>query len=423
MSAATPIGDAPNAWRAQLLYDEKRHPKRALANVITMLSLAPEWRGLLVFDEFAERISTARSPPWHDERREPGPWTEQDDVRLVQHVERELHFSLRPGEAHAAVDNVARRLTANPLVKWLRGLKWDMTQRLDTWLSTYAGVAPSDYASQVGRWFMIGAIARAMRPGCKVDHVLVLEGPQGKRKSTCLRVLAGEEWFADSPIDLASKDRFVALQGIWIQEIAELDGFDRGDVNRIKSYLSSPVDVYRPPYARASVKVPRRAVFAATVNGDSYLRDETGNRRFWPVRCDGTIDLVGLARDREQLWAEAMFKFGADATWWPDSAEAVAACVAEQGDRVQRDAWEPMIAGFIGSRSEITVADLLRRCLELEPAKWGPTEQQRIARVLRILGWERAQVRRDGVRVWLYRPGEGVTTCHQLEIGGGDTKT
>ena len=175
---------------------------------------------MLAYDEFAERICVVKPPPWHDEKCGPGPWTEHDDVRLVHHVERELGVSLRPGEIHASAENCARRASVNPVTTWLSSLKWDLNHRIDLWLSRYLGVEATQYTADVGRWFLLGAVARAFRAGSKVDHVLVLEGAQGKRKSSALRALAGDHFFNDSPIDLASKDRFVALQGTWIYEIA-----------------------------------------------------------------------------------------------------------------------------------------------------------------------------------------------------------
>lgn len=416
-----PISPAPNAWRRDLICDDKNRPRRMVANVTCMLTRAPEWRGVLAYDDFAERISAVKPPPWHDEVGKPGPWTEQDDVRLVHHVEREMGFSLRPGEVHSSAENTARRACVNPVTSWLSSLEWDTTHRIDHWLTRYLGVVPSSYTADVGRWFLLGAVARAFRAGSKVDHVLVLEGAQGKRKSSALRALAGDDFFNDSPIDLASKDRFVALQGTWIYEIAELDGFDRSDVNRIKSYVTSQVDIFRPPYGRSSVRMPRRCVFAATVNGDTYLRDETGNRRFWPVPC-GEILVEELRRDRDLLWAEAVFKFKAEATWWPDSAEKALACAQEQGGRVQRDAWQDVVEDYVHgkltgrSRDEITVADVLRDALSMPAGKWSQPDQNRVARVLRLMGWERVQVRQEGSRSWVYRPKENGVSPVQLPL-------
>jgi len=174
----------------------------------------------------------------------------------------------------------------------------------------------------------------------------VLEGPQGARKSTALKILAGEDWFTDELPDLGSKDAAMHMQGVWIIEIAELDAIGKAEVSRIKAFLTRTTDRFRPPYGRYTIEVPRQCVFAGTVNPDTYLRDETGNRRFWPVRC-GTIDIDALARDRDQLWAEAVARFRGGAIWWLDTPALVAAAKAEQDKRYQTDAWDQLIEHWL----------------------------------------------------------------------------
>ena len=137
------------------------------------------------------------------------------------------------------------------------------------------------------------------------------------------------------------------MQGVWIIEIAELDAIGKAEVSRIKAFLTRTTDRFRPPYGRYTIEVPRSCVFAGTVNPDTYLRDETGNRRFWPVRC-GTIDIDALARDRDQLWAEAVARFKDGAIWWIDGPELMAAATAEQEKRYQSDAWDDLIEHWLG---------------------------------------------------------------------------
>jgi putative DNA primase/helicase len=170
------------------------------------------------------------------------------------------------------------------------------------------------------RW-LISAVARVFQPGAKADCCLILEGGQGIGKSSALRIL-GDPWFTDEIADLGGKDASFQTQGVWIVEIAELDSMNRSEVSRIKSFMSRNVGRFRPPYGRRIVESPRQCVFAGSVNHNVYLRDETGGRRFWPVECR-SIDLAGLKRDRDQPWAEAVFKYQAGSPWWLESAELI----------------------------------------------------------------------------------------------------
>ena len=261
--------------------------------------------------------------------------------------------------------------------------------------------------------------------------MLILEGPQGARKSTALKVLAGEDWFTDELPDLGSKDAAIHMQGVWIVEIAELDAIGRAEVSRIKAFLTRTTDRFRPPYGRYTVEVPRQCVFAGTVNPDTYLRDETGNRRFWPLRC-GTIDIPALARDREQLWAEAVHRFREGAIWWIDNPALLTEAREAQDSRYQSDAWDDLIEhwltheirtvshGYLDysnkrtesiKRSEpltdVSVGEILQEVIGLEPGKWTRTDQTRVANYLKANGWKREQVRLNpgtkASRAWRYR--------------------
>jgi predicted P-loop ATPase len=277
---------------------------------------------------------------------------------------------------------------------------------------------------------MISAVARIMRPGVKADHMLILEGPQGAKKSTAIKVLTGETWFTDELAEIGSKDAAQQMRGIWIIEIAELDAISRAEVSRIKAFLTRTTDRYRPPYERYVVEVPRQCVFAGSVNPDTYLRDETGNRRFWPVRC-GTINLDGLRRDRDQLWAEAVARYREGAIWWIDDPVLVAGAKAEQDARYQSDAWDARIdrwlvferrrvnRGYSGyddwhdeevERSspltDVSVGEILEGALGIEAGRWSRADQMRVTAYLKARGWQRYQGRigsgRDAPREWRY---------------------
>ncbi len=282
---------------------------------------------------------------------------------------------------------LAEKHVVNPPREWLESLRWDGKKRVPTWLSTYMGVANDAYTQFVGRAFLVGAVARVYQPGCQFDCMPGLEVPQGKKKSTSQRTLFGEQWFSDTPLDLNSKDRFVGLRSNWCHEFAELDALGRAEIARVKSFLSSQTDDFRPPYGKSNVKVPRRCVFVGTTNEYDYLKDASGNRRFWPVRC-GAIDIPALARDRQLLWAEALAMFQDHEIWWPEGSE-VRLCEKAQEERLQRDAWQGELERYLAKPTTpgfVTMADLLGDALDLRREKWDSNVQARVGRCMHAIG-------------------------------------
>lgn len=237
-------------------------------------------------------------------------------------------------------------------------------------------------------------------PGCKVDTALILEGNQGVGKSSALKVLA-DPWFTDDMADLGTKDAAMQTAGVWLVEMGELSAMARSEVERVKAFLSRRVDRFRRPYERRTVEVPRQCVFSGSTNGDDYLRDETGARRFWPVKT-GRLNLDTLARERDQLWGEAMQLYRQGAPWWLDEASLIAEAQAAQAARYAGDAWDDVVSEYVGSRDETSVADVLAHGLAIERSRWGQVEQNRVARILRTLGFERKQVRSGADRAWKY---------------------
>ncbi len=333
-------------WANQLRLDLAGTPERNEANVITALSCDEAFAGTLVFDEFRQEIMVARKLPWDDQLIPlPRPWADADDVRCAEWLQRR-EINVPPVVVSRSVTAVARDIRIHPVRDYLNGLVWDGVPRLDSWTLTYLGADDTPLNRAFGALWAISAIARIMQPGAKADHMLILEGPQGARKSTALKVLAGADWFTDELAEIGSKDAAQQMRGVWIIEIAELDAIGRAEVSRIKAFLSRTVDRYRPPYGRYVIDVPRQCVFAGSVNPDTYLRDETGNRRFWPVRC-GTIDLDALRRDRDQLWAEAVVRYREGAIWWLQDPALIAMAEEAQEMRLQSDAWDGLIEHWL----------------------------------------------------------------------------
>jgi predicted P-loop ATPase len=372
-----------------------------LANAISAFRHAPEWGGVLAFNEFALGTVALKPTPWGIVPK--GEWTDHDDRRAAEWLQKQ-GILVSVEIAGQAVQTAARDHPFHPVRTYLGGLKWDGVERLDRWSSTHLGAEDTEYSRAVGSRWLISAVARIFRPGAKADCCLILEGPQGIRKSTALRTLAGE-YFTDELADLGTKDAAMQTRGVWIIELSELDSLSHSDVARIKAFMSRTTDRFRPPYGMRLVESPRQCVFAGTVNHSSYLRDETGGRRFWPVTC-GQIDVDALARDRDQLWAEAMTRFDAGAVWWLETTELVQMATDQQMERYEDDPWEEGIAPWLEARSSVSISEVLEKCLQKPQALWAQTDKNRVARCLKALGWERYRERQGSRLEWRYRKEE-----------------
>jgi predicted P-loop ATPase len=253
------------------------------------------------------------------------------------------------------------------------------------WLVDHLGAAPSDYVSGIGRMFLVAMVARIHEPGCKADYMPVLEGEQGAGKSCACRVLAGE-WFSDSLPDIHHKDAKEHLRGKWLIEIAELSAIGKADAEALKAFISRPVERFRASYGRKEVTEPRQCIFVGTTNKSVYLKDETGSRRFWPVKV-GKIDVDRLERNRDQLFAEAVVRYRARAQWWPNGEFEREHIKPEQAKRFEADPWEQAIREFVSGRERVSVTSVAKDALGLEVGKVGTIEQRRISGVLIDLGW------------------------------------
>lgn len=384
------IGSAAKREPTGLISGERGRPRALLANAVTVLRDRPEWHGVLAFDEFSLSVVALKPTPWGKK----GTWTDHEDRVTADWLQRELEINLPIHVVADAVQVVARENGFDPVRQYLDRLVWDGTKRTDGWLALYLGVDPTPYSSAVGERWLISAVARIYRPGCKADCVLILEGPQGLGKSRALRTLA-EPWFTDEIADLGSKDAAMQLLGVWVVEIAELDSMTRAEVSRVKAFLSRSTDRFRPPYGRRLLDQPRRCVFAGTINAGEYLRDVTGNRRFWPVRCS-VARLDDLQRDRDQIWAETVHWFRQGAPWWLDEASLRGEAEQEQADRLQTDPWQETIETFVSARDDVSVAEILTDCIKKEIGHWERRDEMRVGGILVAMRWERYKRRLPG---------------------------
>jgi hypothetical protein len=379
-----------------------------VGNVLLALDQEPELMNAFGYDEMLRTEVLLRPLFSDDPNFTPRPVTDADVTAVQAHLQWFGFRRLGKDATHGAIDKHAREHSFHPVRNYLDGLQWDGKGRLRTWLANYLGAPQSEYTEQIGTMFLIAMVARIYQPGCKLDYMMILEGPQGTLKSAACRILAGQ-YFSDQLPDITSKEAFQHLRGKWLIEVAELHAYNRAAVDHFKEFLVRTEERYRPPWGRKEVHEPRQCVFIGTTNKRLYLRDETGNRRFWPVET-GEINLERLRADLDQLFAEAAQNYRAGVPWWPD-ADFEQRCIApEQEARYVPDVWEQPIREFLNrlpdgellSPKRTTILQVAVHALDFEEERptskdeprgtpinrLNPKDQHRIAAVLTHLGWE-----------------------------------
>lgn len=427
-------------FNSEFRRNDKGNIQPSLYNTLHVLEGDPLWRGVLGFNQFSYRITKRRAPPVQPATD--GEWADIDDVRLQVYLTKTYGFEPKKQTVMDAVMQVAYTAPFHPVREYLDGLRWDGTPRLGSLLAECWGALSTPgsaalrredagaflrlrkYVELAGIKWLVGAVARIYKPGCKLDTMLVLEGGQGDFKSTSIRALFGDEWFSDSKLTIGDKDALSQMQGKWAYEMAELDAHRKADDTAFKQFMTTQVDRVRWHYGKRAEDVPRQCVFVGTTNMHQYGKDETGMRRIWPFEV-GHIDLQKIRADRDQLWAEAVALFRQGVTWWvdkrvfvlePDDHPGLDAperpgekawsewdIFNEQGEQRQNaDAWEEPILKFIADNNALpyfTTAQLMGGALLLDKARWTPLEQKRVAAIMRKLGFNTKKVGPKNARV------------------------
>jgi putative DNA primase/helicase len=317
-----------------------------------------------------------------------------------------------------AVRQVADERRYHPIRSYLASLNWDGEQRLPRVAKEILGIPePSPLTVRMLRCWFISAVARAMRPGCKVDTALVLKGEQGFLKSTFFAVLGGE-FFSDTKMDISNKDALLQLAATWIYEWSELENVTSAkDAGEVKAFTTSSFDTFRPPFARSIVRHPRNAVIVGSTNKDQFLNDPTGSRRFWVVVVDQRIAVEALRAWRDQLWAEALAAFESGETWWLEADEETAREDAAEEHTVE-DALHLVVAAWANTQAAhltltnngyLTMGDIMRGALGLEPGKWQKRDETRVGQAMaKLEGWTRTRVTAHGLRPRVFLKKESV---------------
>lgn len=359
---------------------------------------------LFAYDEFNQANCYCFPPPWGDASDVGKELTDLDDIRIKTWLSKKWGIETSAQSISDVTLQLAKENAYHPVLRYLRGLKWDGVERLDTMLKTYCGAEGDDeYLADVGRKMMTACVARVSQPGVKFDHVLILEGNQGAGKSTFVRVLAGP-WFTDALGDINSKDVVDNMRGKWIIELGELSQMRRSEVNDLKAFVTRESDNVRKAYGRRSQTYPRQCVFIGTTNDEEYLKDETGGRRFWPVYTTN-YDPETLARDRDQLWAEAFMNYELGEKLYLEKEHIRKIAEGEQADRLIVDEIVSEVSKALRSENlseEFSFEDLWANMsgYAMRPADY--TTQLRVKKALRILKVKKIRKRFDNGRGYLW---------------------
>jgi predicted P-loop ATPase len=415
-------GQADDTWIAQLEVDKRGVPMQTIQNAYIILSSDPLLKGTLAYNCFKDRIVAIQNLPWKEvqDTVNGDAWTDADDSELRRYME--LAYRITGKERIMdAVSGVARANTIHPVRSFLKGLEWDGVERLDTLLIDYLGAEDTPYIRAVTRKAFTAAVARIVNPGCKFDYVLTLAGPQGRGNSTLINKMSCG-WYTDSLAGIGTKEAYEGIQGFWLVELGELAAMKKTEIEVTKNFISKQVDSYRAPYGRRVEDHKRQCVFFGTTNSAAFLRDDTGNRRFWPVRLgdeppactvwnDLTTDIV------HQLWAEAVIRYEEDELLTLTGELEAAACEQQREfteddpragevqlyldrllpedwddkDKLDRRAWlsdDFGTAEGMKPRMAVCVAEIWNECFKSDIEKMSRQDSQAIAAILRRTpGW------------------------------------
>jgi putative DNA primase/helicase len=392
-------------------------------NIYAILSHDDRWKGLIQWDEMGARTVFGATPPISrgKETKKGDPWEDQDDTRLAVWLGTEWDLHVDPHRVAPIVEQVAQDHRVHPLRDRIRAVTWDGTERLSTWLSTHCTVEDSEHTRLVGRMWMIQAIARLEKPGCQADAMLIFEGLEGKKKGTAFETISygGSTYLGDlrEVGTVGSKEQIRAKWIVNMDELASITG-SKAESETVKSFITVRSDNYRQAYGRRALDYPRTCIFGGTTNETSaYLRDAEGNRRFWPVRITGMIDIAALERDRDQLWAEALHAYRAGERYWVETDEERELCRAVRASREAGDLWEDRVREYLDEQSETTAAEILV-AIGVPLKDQNRSHQTRIGSIMRrVAEFERRQVG----RTWKYVRVGGDVRSSGLAIDAGST--
>lgn len=374
--------------------DPQSPPKNTFKNIKLILTESAGER-FIALNEFSVEDVWQCDTPWGSQRHHVA--TDKDPIKIKNWLAHQFRMEPSVEKIEEVLVFLADRERFHPVREYLDGLEWDGVARLDTWLKDYLHAdGPKKYLAAVGTKTLVAMVKRIYEPGCKFDNVLILEGTQGIGKSSTASILA-KPWFSDTTLNIGDKDAVVNMQGVWVYEMGELSAMSRFETNALKEFISRSTDKIRPPYGKRSIQFPRQSVFIGTTNQDEYLKDRTGNRRYWPVKVHG-LERDALIADRDQLLAEAVVAYQLGEEIYMDDPALVSVVMRQQGERVETDLMDEVVADFLANAPEdfdvnkFSTNDVFKQ-LEVRGVRNDRGTQMRVANALKHAGYIKARRR------------------------------
>lgn len=385
--------------------DSKGGLKKTLRNAVNVLEDDPKIKGSLRFNYFANNISIFGRPVWAQSgdclysKGNVFPWVDAEAIGL-KHYFSSKSFEVSTELWHEAALIAAKRYSFHPLREKLSGLLWDGEARVDSWLTQYCGAVPSKYAQIVGRKWLLGCVHRAFNPGCKMDYMLVLEGPQGPGKSKmCAELAMG--FGGTVNMDAKAADIVQGMQGLWIIEMAEMAAYSKAAVADMKRFITEQKDRVRMAYARNTEDYPRQCAFIGTINPDEcgYLKDNQ-NRRYWPVTV-GQMDIERMRAEVEQLWAEVVVLFNQGEACYIEDRDLEAEVQGEIDKRKIQDSWSEAVIRFLSMPrgddfsdevNEWSIIDIYTGAIGGSIQQFTNFHRDRIVSIMLSLGWKKQEI-------------------------------
>ena len=391
-------------------------PVKDFRNVLILLNEDLHLQGKIAFNNLYEQEVFINHLPWRNckDFLNGSSWEDSDTLFLMRYAAERYNLIFTERSIEQAVQMLARENEFCPFLKYLSTVehKWDGIPRICRAFHVYLGSDLNAYTAEVSAIFFRALIARAFFPGCKFDYVIVLQGPQGIGKSTFLHTIA-DPWFTDGIRKFEGKEAIEALHGAVIGEISELQGFSKAENEEIKAFITRREDRARPAYGRRVKCYPRRTILVGTTNSDDYLRDATGNRRFLPIECHGSINIEALKKDKDQLFAEVMHEFRRSPELFQklflQNSESIQILKTVQERSTIIDPWEPVIKTWLDDNNINRVATraIIEECLKISIERTNQKISKRVADVMKRMNWQKSNLRFEkyGAARGYIRPG------------------